>query len=279
MSKLYRTREGDATAVDTRTQLTTVGSETAPGPLLVPQGMTHIVGVRVAAVQNMAAATGFSALVRLEGPGLSNGPECFAAGAGGNAVATGGNGVAWGITIPVNLPVVPANEILIFGEMAGTDIGGAGIIVTLIFADKAGGNGEINKTFTVEGDIASVDTKTNLTTQGSVTAPSPVVPSGVKRIDKIIFAAASEGLADGKQTWFLRLGGNAVKNGEQVIAISASGRIAVQTGSDAAPQICEPLVLEDVDIEVSPSDTLSVAVEGAGEDTGTGHAVVTLIYA
>lgn len=277
--KLYRTREGDATAVDTRTQLVTVGSETAPGPLLVPQGMKFITAVHVAAIQNMAAATGFSALVRLEGPGLPNGPETFAAGSGGNAVATGGNAATPAIRIPVNLPVTPANEIIIFGEMCGTDIGGVGLVVTLEFSDKLPAGAVINKTFTVEGDIASVDTKTLLTTQGSVTAPSPVVPSGVTKIDKILISASSEGLADGKQTWFLRLGGNAVKNGEQVIAIGASGRIAVQSGSDAAPQIAPPIVLEDVDIAVSMSDTISVAAEGAGEDTGTGHAVVTLIYA
>lgn len=277
--KLYRTREGDATAVDTRTQLTTLGSETAPGPLLVPQGVSFIVGVIVSAIGNMAAATGFSSFIRLEGAGLPNGPETLAVGAGGQAVATGGNFVNRNTFIPINLPVSPANEILIFGEMAGTDIGAVGFAVTLVFSDAAAGNGSVNKTFTVEGDIASVDTRTLLTTQGSVTAPSPVVPSSVKKIDKIVFAAASEALADGKQTWFLRLGGNAVQNGEQTIAISASGRIAVQSGSDAAPQSMPAIVMDDVDIMVNPSDTLTVAVEGAGEDTGTGHAVVTLIYA
>lgn len=277
--KLYRTREGDATALDTRTQLTTVGSESAPGPLLVPQKMKFITAVIVTAIQNMAAATGFSALVRLEGSGLLNGPESIAVAAGGNAVATGGNAVVSAVRIPINLPVVNANEILIFGEMCGTDIGGVGFAVTLEFSDKMPAGGVVNKTFTVEGDIGSVDTKTNLTTQGSVTAPSPVVPNGVKKIDKIVIAAASEGLADGKQCWFIRLGGNAVLNGEQVLAIAASGRIAVQTGSDAAPQVMAPIVFEDVDIEVNMSDTISVSVEGAGEDTGTGHAVATLIYA
>lgn len=279
MGKLYRTREGDVTALDTRTQLTTVGSETAPGALLVPSGASHIVAVHIASIFNMAAATGYSGLVRLEGPGLKNGPECFAAGAGGVPVATGGNGVLPAIRIPVNLEVTPAQEILIFAEMAGTDVGGMGFAVTLEFSDKAGEGASKHKTFTVEGDLATVDLLTRLTTQGSVTAPSSVVPADMKKIDKIIFAAASEGLADGKQVWFLRLGGNAVLGGEQVIAISASGRIAPQSGSDSAPQLMMPNLLEDVDIEVRASDTLTVSVEGAGDDTGTGHAVVTLIYA
>jgi hypothetical protein len=277
--KLYRTREGDITAVDTRTQLTTVGSETAPGPLLVPQGMKFITAVHVTESSNMAAATGYSAFVRLEGAGLPNGPETVAVGAGGMAVATGGNFAVKATRIPLNLPVTPANEILVFGEMAGTDVGQLTMVVTVEFAPALPAGETINKTFTVEGDITTADTKTLLTTQGSVTAPSPVVPSTVKKIDKIVFACTAEGLANGSQGWFLRLGGNAVNNGEQVIALGASGTIAVQAGSDAAPQHINATVLEDVDIAINPSDTLSVAVEGPGTDTGTGHAVVTLIYA
>lgn len=279
MSKLYRTREGEATAVDTRTQLTTLGSETAPGPLLVPQGAKYITAVHVAAIMNMAAATSYSAFVRLEGPGLPNGPETVAAGAGGVPVATGGNAVSPSRRIPLNLPVTPGNEILIFGEMVGTDVGQVSFVVTLEFSDTLPSGQSVNKTFTVEGDLATVDARSNLTTQGSVSAPSSVVPTGVKKIDKIVVAAASEGLADGSQVWFVRLGGNAVKNGEQVLAVAASGRIAVQAGSDAAPQIIAPVVIENVDVDVNMNDTISISCEGAGSDTGTGRAVVTLVYA
>ena len=277
--KQYRLREGDVTAVDTKTQLTTAGSDTAPGPLLVPQGMKFITGVLVAGIQNMAAATGYSGFIRLEGPGLENGPESFAVCAGGNAVATGGNGVNPVKRIPVNIPVVEANEIQVFGEMAGTDIGGMGYVVALEFSEAVGEGASPIKTLTCEGDIASVDTRTSLTTQGSVASPSLIVPAGYKKIDKLLVAASSEGLADGKQCWFIRLGGNAVRGGEQLLPVSASGRIAVQAGSDAAPQICPVQILENLEIEVSSSDTISVWCEGAGEDTGTGHAVVTLVFA
>lgn len=277
--KQYRTREGDATAVDTKTQLTTVGSDTAPGPLLVPRGMKFITGVIVSAIQNMAAATGSSTFIRLEGPGLQNGPETLAAHAGGNAVATGGNFGVKAVRLPILLPVVEANEIQIFGEMAGTDIGGTGICVTLEFADTAPAGAVENKTITVEGDVASVDTRTALLTQGSVTAPSLIVPAGYTKIDKVFVAAASEALANGKQTWFLRLGGNAVYGGEQTLTVGSSGCIAVQSGSDAAPQVVSAFVLEGLEIAVSGSDTISVWAEGAGEDTGTGHVVVTLVFA
>lgn len=279
MSKQYRLREGDVTAVDTKTQLTTAGSDTAPGALFVPQGKKFITGINVSAIQNMAAATGYSGFIRVEGPGLVNGPESFAVVAGGNAVATGGNGVNKITHIPVSLPVLEANEIQVFAEMAGTDIGTMSVLVGLEFSDTdTTGAGE-HKTITVEGDIASADTRTALLTQGSITAPSMLVPAGYTRIDKIVCAASTEGLADGSQAYFLRLGGNAVLGGEQLIPVSAVGRIAPQAGSDSAPQICSAVVLEDVDIAVSPSDTISVWCEGAGTDTGTGHAVVTLLFA
>jgi len=137
----------------------------------------------------------------------------------------------------------------------------------------------MSKTLTVEGDLATVDARANITTQGSVTAPSLIVPSGVTKIDKIICSASAEGLADGSAVFFIRIGGSAVKRGEQNIVISAAARIAVQAGSDAAPQMCGLVVIENADIEVNSSDSLSIAAEMAGNDLGTGHIVVTLMFA
>jgi hypothetical protein len=133
MSKLYRSREGEATALDTKSQLTTLGSETAPGPLLVPSGVTKLTEIIIAACDNMGAATGTMSLVRLEGPGLPGGPEVFVAGAFGHAVATGGAATNVAKLIDVDIPVTPGNEILIFGEMSGTDTGQTSFGVTLVF--------------------------------------------------------------------------------------------------------------------------------------------------
>lgn len=279
MSKQYRTREGDITALDTKTQLTTVGSDTAPGPLMVPKGMKFITNVIVSAIQNMAAATSSTTFIRIEGAGMLGGPQTMAAHAGGNAVATGGNFGQQAMVLPVNFEVVEGQEIQVFAEMAGTDIGQTNCVVTLVFSDTATSGSKPNKTITVEGDLATVDSRTALTTQGSVTSPSLVVPSGMTVIDKIVAAAASEGLADGAQTWFVRLGGNAVQGGEQVIAIGTSARIAPQAGSDSAPQVVRPFVIEDVQIPVNAGDTISIWAEGAGTDTGTGRAVVTCLFA
>lgn len=137
----------------------------------------------------------------------------------------------------------------------------------------------MSRTLTVEGDLTAVDTRTNLTTQGSVTAPSLVVPSGMTKIDKILVAVAAEGLADGSATFILRLGGAGVLKGEQTFAVGAGARIAVQAGSDAGPQIGRLFILEDVNLDISPSDTINVSGEMAGTDIGTSRMVVTVVFA
>lgn len=133
MSKLYRSREGTITAVDTKTQLTTLGSETAPGPLLVPAGakMLHAV-IAVPICDNAVAADG-TYFIRLEGPGLPEGPETLMVGASGVQVATGGEGNTLAQRVILDIPVTPANEILIFGENAGEDTGSTTVGVTLEF--------------------------------------------------------------------------------------------------------------------------------------------------
>jgi hypothetical protein len=133
MTKIYKSREGEATAVDTKTQLTTLGSEATPGPLLVPSGVKQISKIIFATMENMAAATSFAVLIRLEGPGLPGGPEVFATKCGGCAVATGGNAADPSQFINLAIPVTPGNEILIFGEMTGTDVGQVSFGVTLVF--------------------------------------------------------------------------------------------------------------------------------------------------
>lgn len=136
----------------------------------------------------------------------------------------------------------------------------------------------MSKTLTVEGDIAATDTRTLLTTQGSVTAPSLIVPAGVSRIKRIVTAIASNEAADHSTSYILRLNGGAVQDGEQVITIGASGFIDIETGANTAGQVGIPTVMEDVDIAVNPSDTITIAVDQASGDNGTAQVVVTLFF-
>lgn len=133
MAKQYRSREGECTAVDTKTALTTMGPDTAPGALNVPQGAAKLDGIFVAVASNGAATGSFSAFVRLEGSGLDK-PYICAAGAGGGSVATGQSEVHRAEYLELNAPVVPGNEILVFAEMAGADVGQISVGVTLVFS-------------------------------------------------------------------------------------------------------------------------------------------------
>jgi hypothetical protein len=134
------------------------------------------------------------------------------------------------------------------------------------------------RTITVEGDVNSIDSRTLLTTQGSVSAPSLVVPAGMNKIKQIIVAAGADNAAAGQAVNFIRLGGNAVLNGEQVIMFGSSGGQAPQSGSDQNPSYMRPFILDNVDIDVRPSDTITIAGEMAGADVGDQTFAVTLVY-
>lgn len=134
MAKLYRTREGTVTAVSTKTQLSTLGSETAPGPLLVPANAKILKAIIFAFGCDLTVAADGGYIIRLEGPGLPEGPEVIAIGASGVPVATGGVYTMKAERIEINIPVVSANEILIFAENTGEDTGSTAVGVTLEFA-------------------------------------------------------------------------------------------------------------------------------------------------
>lgn len=137
----------------------------------------------------------------------------------------------------------------------------------------------MSRTITVEGEQPTVDTRTLLTTQGSVTAPSLVVPAGVSKIKKILASMSHEGAADnGSALGFLRLNGPAVQDGEQTLVIAGAGNQTVQAGSDAAPAVMNPYIIEDVDLDVMPSDVITIVAEFAGVDIGQCTFGVSLVY-
>jgi len=133
MAKQYRSREGNVTAVDTKTQLSTLGSETAPGPLLIPSGAKTLKAVIVAVACDHAVAADGVYLIRLEGNGLPEGPETLTAGGAGAQVATGGSSAIRSTRIELDIPVTPSNEVLVFAENTGEDVGTACVGVTLEF--------------------------------------------------------------------------------------------------------------------------------------------------
>lgn len=279
MTNLFRSREGPVPDDDVKTQLITLGSQQAPGPLLVPGGAKFIRAIYVSAVTSLEGTDSYGFLVRLEGPGVDRGLFVVAAGAGGVQVATGGHTLVPSVRIPVNIKAIEAQEILIFAEALGGDMGTAEIGVTIEFGDTPGPEGEIKGEITVEGDIAAVDTLTRLTTQGSVIAPSRLTPPDAKMLKRVIYAISEDSAADGEVTFILRLSGDAIKGGEQTFIIGSASSIAAQSGSDEAAGIMVPQILDNLDLEITPNETLDISIEMAGADIGTATAVITAIFA
>src|SRR3990167_3753730 len=278
MANLFRSREGALTDVNTKTQLTTLGSQTAPGPLLVPGGATHLRAAYVAGVSSNEAADQGAFLIRLEGPGIERGVFNFAAGAFGTAVATGSASRVESKRLPINIAVRPGQEILIFAEAVGDDMGTYQMGITLEFGSEAGPEGVVLGEITVEGDMTAVDTLVRLTAQGSVTAPSRLTPPDATMLKRVFFAVSSDCAADGEVNYVLRLGGDAIKGGEQTFIIAAESFVDVATAGDGINHDIVVQILEDLDLEISPNETLDISAEMAGVDVGSATIVVTAIF-
>jgi len=135
MTKLYRSREVVVTAVNTKTQMVTLGSQSATlADIQVPAGKTMIKHI-IAVVSSSAAATGVGAgFIRVEGDALKNGAEAFAVGgSGGNSATVIPVNNEPSILLNVNIPVTPTNRVQLFGEMTPTDVGQLTIGATLVF--------------------------------------------------------------------------------------------------------------------------------------------------
>lgn len=272
---LFRSREGALTAVDTKTQLTTLGSQTAPGPLLVPGGATFLKAAYVSGASSNEAAGQGTFLYRLEGPGIERGVFNLAGGAFGTAVATGTHSRTASKRIPINIAVRPGQEILIFAEATGVDMGTYQTGVTLEFGSEAGPEGTVVGEITVEGDMTAVDTLVRLTAQGSVTAPSRLTPPDAKLLKRVICSVASDAAADGEASYILRLGGDAIKGGEQTLIIASESWIDVAAGGDGMGVDMAIAIFDNLDLDVTPNETLDISVEMAGVDVGTSTAVVS----
>jgi len=275
MPNLFRTREGALSTEDAKTQLTTAGSRTAPGALLVPGDKPFLQSVIASFVSSNESAGQNAYFIRLEGPGIKRGQIVIPVGASGGAVATGGNILLPSVEVPVGLELNIGQEILVFAEAVGADSGTYQASVTLKFSTEAGAGGTVKGEVTVEGDITAVDTLTRLTAQGSVTAPSRLTPPDATLLKRLVYAVCSDAAADGEVTYHVVLSGDAIKGGEQIITLGGNSFIDVQSGSDAGRVGMKAVVLDNLDIEITPNETLDVAVEMAGVDVGTATALIS----
>ena len=136
----------------------------------------------------------------------------------------------------------------------------------------------MSKTLTVEGDLNAANVLVNLTSQGSVSAPSRVTPSNAKRIVSVLVAAATDQLAEGAGNILVRLGGNAIRRGEQSFIVAGLAGNTVVAGSDLPPVYNPLFMLFDADIEIDGSEVIDINAELVGDDLGDTTVVVTLIF-
>jgi len=137
----------------------------------------------------------------------------------------------------------------------------------------------MTRTLTVEGDVNSADTATNITAQGSIATPSRQVPTNVSRIVAVHCSAAVDFAAFGAACHVITLGGAAILGGQQSLPVGSSGGTDVQSGSDAAGSPKYITKLENLNISVSPGETINISAEMVGADMGDAHFQVTLLYA
>jgi len=136
----------------------------------------------------------------------------------------------------------------------------------------------VSRTRTYEGEGTSPDARINLTVQGSITSPNTKTPKGAKKIDVITAYIGSDLAVAGRGAFLLRIGGDAIKNGEQTIVVAAEAGTAVQSGGDTPGVTSEPIVIENADIDCEGSEQITIDAEMLDDDLGTAEAVVTLIF-
>ena len=137
----------------------------------------------------------------------------------------------------------------------------------------------MTRTMTLEAaGGASVDKRISLTGQGSVGSPNLQTPAGARKITSAVLSVGTSVAVAGRATLLVRIGGTAVKNGEQTFIVAAEGYVAVQSGADTPGLAQVPLVLDDIDLDVDPSENIVVDVEMMDDDLGDVHGTVTLIF-
>ncbi len=131
----YRTVEGEPGAVNVLTNLTTFGGEAGAGPIKVPADKSRLVEIWAAVGSGPDTALEVGAtILRLSGKGMRNGDEDFVIAAVRNSVTATAAVSGEAIIYPVDIGVVPNENINVAIAVTNDDVllGTTGI--TLVFA-------------------------------------------------------------------------------------------------------------------------------------------------
>ena len=127
-------REGEITALDSYTALTTLCGDAVSSAIPVPPGMSRVSMITTSSSQDGSTASACSFTVKLTGTGIAD-TQYFSVGASTNV----GTETSDGTTSPanvkmVNIPVKQNGNISVFGGVCGSaDPGTAHMAVELLF--------------------------------------------------------------------------------------------------------------------------------------------------
>jgi len=126
--------EGDITAADTFTTLSTRGSETAPSTQL-PAEWSKIDRIVVAVTYDQAAAGSAMFLLRLTGSAVRGTQDLVIAGGGGQAVQAGSDAAPLTMTnlelTDVDIDVSGGDVIIVQAAMTDNDLGTARVVISM----------------------------------------------------------------------------------------------------------------------------------------------------
>lgn len=129
--------EGDVTAVDTSTSLTSQGSVSAPSRR-VPKDISLIKDIVVSIVGDHAAAGAAVLALRFGGQAVADGEQVIVVGAAGGQAVQAGSDSAAQVSPPlvlkdIDIKVKEGEQLDVQAEMDGTDIGTVRAVVQVVY--------------------------------------------------------------------------------------------------------------------------------------------------
>lgn len=129
----YRVREGEISAANSFTALTSLYGQSTTGSVQVPAGSSAIVGIIASVACNSASNGATTFAIQLTGDGLTEQQTMTIGSAGVDGTPASNGQTNLPFKCDVAIPVTASNQVSIAAAM-DVDVGAAQVSVTLVFA-------------------------------------------------------------------------------------------------------------------------------------------------
>ncbi len=277
MGSIHKVIEGACASSNSWTQLTTLGPQTL-NYIVVPDGYTCVKKISVTlAMSTQTDAKGCLGALKLEGGAMVHMPYEFVVGGVtmGTKTTSGGQVRHMKPFIKhADLVVKPNQPLYVYGsQVTGAD---AGTLEFSVECEFTRGGGRKSYSMVRYGSVASLDTKTAMTTDPAGTSIADVqVPADCSRITTLTPALGAIGLGTATGgTALIRIEG-AIPAGPQVF--TGGGHGALITTDGIACGIFETQEIP-ADLGVTPNGRLLLYGEQCGVDWGTVYVGCALTF-